>query len=43
MHEFIERGVPGEELGYYFMFAASSCTGVGLKALHPFGKGAEGD
>jgi hypothetical protein len=39
MQEFTKRGVPGEELAFYFLFAASSCTGLGLKALHPSGKG----
>jgi hypothetical protein len=39
MQAFIKRGVPGEELAYIFFYVASSCTGLGLKALHPFGKG----
>jgi hypothetical protein len=38
MQAFIKRGVPGEELALHFFYAASSCTGLGLKALHPFGK-----
>jgi hypothetical protein len=39
MQSFIKRGVPGLELALHFFFVASSCTGLGLKALHPFGKG----
>jgi hypothetical protein len=39
MQAFIKRGVPGEELVYYFLFAASSGVVMGLKALQPFGKG----
>jgi len=39
MQAFIKRGVPGDEQVGYFLIVASSCTGLGLKALHPFGKG----
>jgi hypothetical protein len=39
VQEFIKRGVPGVELANYFLVVASSCTGFGLKAMHPFSKG----
>jgi hypothetical protein len=37
MQSFAKRGVPGGEMGLYWMFAAPSFTGLELHALHPFG------
>jgi hypothetical protein len=37
MQSFAKRGVPGLELGMYWLFAAPSFTGLELQALHPFG------
>jgi hypothetical protein len=39
MQEYTKRGVPEEELAYHFLYVRSSYTGLGLTALHPFGKG----
>jgi hypothetical protein len=37
MREFVKRGIQGEELPYYVLFAASSFTSLELNAMHPFG------
>jgi hypothetical protein len=39
MQSFAKRGVPGLEIGYYWMTAAPSSTSLELQALHPFGTG----
>jgi hypothetical protein len=37
MQSFAKRGVPGIEIGVYWLLAAPSFTGLELQALHPFG------
>jgi hypothetical protein len=38
MREYYKRGITGDELAYYLLWAAPSFTGLELNALHPFGK-----
>jgi hypothetical protein len=37
VQSFATRGVPGLEIGMYWLYAAPSFTGLELQALHPFG------
>jgi hypothetical protein len=38
MRECYKRGITGEEIACYLLWAAPSVTGLELNALHPFGK-----
>jgi hypothetical protein len=38
MREYYKRGLTGEEVSCYLVWAAPSLTGLELNALHPFGK-----
>jgi hypothetical protein len=39
IRDFVSSGVSEVEASYYCIYAASSCLGLELESLHPFGKG----